>query len=330
MALAMAGIRREYGVIVTQVNLRFIWDVVSEIKVGQRVNAYVVDPQARLIAHPDISMVLRNSDLSPLPQVRAALATPSDAQEDGESLVRDAQDRLVLSSHARIAPLGWLVFVDLPVEEAYAPLYATIQRSGALLIAALLLAAIAGLYLARRMVIPIRALRDGAARIGQGDLTQRIVIETGDELQELGNQFNSMTGLLQDSYATLERKVEDRTRELAQSVQQLQALGEISQAVNSTLDLETVLGTIVAKAAQLSGTDAGTIYVFDEASGEFELRATYGMSEALIASLKSQLELSEALVNVPPCRSPTCATNRRCRGPHRSGGSCWKPASARA
>ena len=70
-----------------------------------------------------------------------------------------------------------------------------------------------------------------------------------------------------------------RTDELAKSVEELQALGEVSQAVNSTLDLQTVLDTIVAKAVQLSGTDAGTIYVFDEASGEFQLRTTYGMSE---------------------------------------------------
>jgi signal transduction histidine kinase len=214
MTLAMAGVRSEYGVIVAEVNLRFIWDVVSEIKVGQRGQAYVIDPQGRLIAHPDISMVLRNTDLSRLPQVRAALAAQSDAQEDDEPLVRDAQDRLVLSSHAKIVPLGWLVFVDLPVEEAYAPLYASAQRSGALLVAALLLAAFAGLYLARRMVVPIRTLQDGAARIGSGDLARRITIKTGDELEALGNQFNSMAAQLQDSYATLERKVEERTRQL--------------------------------------------------------------------------------------------------------------------
>jgi nitrogen fixation/metabolism regulation signal transduction histidine kinase len=95
-----------------------------------------------------------------------------------------------------------------------------------------------------------------------GDLSQRILIRTGDELEALGDQFNSMAVQLQDSYATLERKVEDRTRELAQSVEELRTLGEVSQAVNSTLDLEHVLDTIVAKAVQLSGTDAGTIYVF--------------------------------------------------------------------
>ena len=79
-----------------------------------------------------------------------------------------------------------------------------------------------------------------------------------------------------------------RTRELAQSVSELQALGEVSQAVNSTLDLETVLSTIVGRAVQLSRTDAGTIYVFDEERKEFCLHATYGMSEAMIAAISDQ------------------------------------------
>src|SRR5262249_51632439 len=93
-----------------------------------------------------------------------------------------------------------------------------------------------------------------------------------------------------------ERKVAERTHELAQSVEELRTLGEVSQAVNSTLDLDTVLDTIVAKAVQLSGTDAGTIYVFDEESSKFHFRATYGMSEELIASLKSHhAGLSEAI-----------------------------------
>ena len=70
-----------------------------------------------------------------------------------------------------------------------------------------------------------------------------------------------------------------RTDDLARSVGELQALGEVSQAVNSTLDLEQVLTTIVQRAVQLSRTDAGAIYVFDEERQEFKLRATYGMSE---------------------------------------------------
>ena len=80
----------------------------------------------------------------------------------------------------------------------------------------------------------------------------------------------------------------ERTDELGRSVEELRALGEVSQAVNSTLDLETVLSTIVAKAVQLSGTEAGAIYVFDDQQREFHLRATYGMDQELIAGLRQQ------------------------------------------
>jgi len=97
-----------------------------------------------------------------------------------------------------------------------------------------------------------------------------------------------MAGRLQESYADLENKVEVRTRELARSVGELRALGEVSQAVNSTLDVEEVLRTIVTKAVELSATDAGAIYVFDEDRQEFRLRATYGMSEAMIVAISDR------------------------------------------
>jgi GAF domain-containing protein len=83
-------------------------------------------------------------------------------------------------------------------------------------------------------------------------------------------------------------ELRQRTTDLGNSVGQLRALGEVSQAVNSTVDLETVLSTIVSKAVQLSGTEAGTIYVFDEVRQEFNLRATYGMNEEMIGALANQ------------------------------------------
>jgi GAF domain-containing protein len=86
--------------------------------------------------------------------------------------------------------------------------------------------------------------------------------------------------------ARLLTELRTRTDELGRSVGELRALGEISQAVNSTLDLQTVLETIVTKAAQLSNTDAGAIYVFDDADREFHLRATYGMDEELIEAIR--------------------------------------------
>jgi signal transduction histidine kinase len=305
MTLSLAGTRRDAGVSVAEVNLKLIWDVVSQIKVGEHGRAYVVDGQGRLIAHPDISLVLRNTDLSQLAQVQAARARASGKPADQVQEAEEVKGRRVLTAYAPVAPLGWFMFVELPIEEAYAPLYATLYRSVLLLLAGLALASMAGLLLARKMVVPIQALRRGAALIGAGDLSQRIAIKTGDELEGLADQFNDMAGKLQESYADLENKVETRTRALAQSVGELRALGEISKAVNSTLDLETVLNTIVSKATQLAGTEAGAIYVCDDTTGEFQLRATCGMGAELLAAMTDQHgALSRAVAAAATSREP--------------------------
>jgi signal transduction histidine kinase len=318
MTLSLAGTIRNAGVSVAEVNLKLIWDVVSQIKVGAHGHAYVVDGQGRLIAHPDISLVLRNTDLSRLAQVQAARAHLAGKQTEQVQEADDIQTRRVLTAYAPIAPLGWIMFVELPVEEAYAPLYLTLERSGLILLAGLLLALVAGLMLARRMVVPIQALRLGAARIGSGDLGQRIAIRTGDELEGLANQFNDMAGKLQESYADLEKKVEERTEQLAVSVAELRALGEISQAVNSTLDLETVLNTIVSKATQLADTEAGAIYVYDPAGREFRLRATYGMTDELIAAVRDlHIEISGSIGEQTETHAPVQVADLRTMPPSR-------------
>jgi signal transduction histidine kinase len=288
MTLSLAGTRRDTGVSIAQVNLKLIWDVVSKIKVGEGGRAYVVDADGRLIAHPDISLVLRNTDMSSLVQVRSARAAGANNSGEQVQQAKDITGHKVLTAYAPVARLGWLVFVETPIEEAYAPLYASIERTGFVLFGALALAFVAGMFLARRMVVPIQALRAGAARIGSGDLTQRIKIKTGDEVEGLADQFNDMAGRLQESYSDLEHKVEQRTDELSRSVAELRALGEVSQTVNSTLDLETVLSTIVSKAVPLSETDAGAIYGYDEAARELRLRATYGMNAELIEALSGR------------------------------------------
>ncbi len=204
------------GVTVAEVNLKFVWDVVSRIRVGETGYAYVVDARGRLVSHPDISLVLQKTDLSALPQVRAALAHaahPGDEPDPPESRGRDGQ--LVLAAHAAIAPLGWVVFVEQPLAEAYAPLYAAMARNAVLLFVGLVLAVAASLVLARRMVTPIQKLQEGATRIGAGALDQHIEVATHDELESLADEFNHMTVRLRESYAGLEQKVEERTHELA-------------------------------------------------------------------------------------------------------------------
>ena len=170
----------------------------------------------------------------------------------------------MLTASAPVAPLGWHVFVETPIEEAYAPLYAAIERTGLVLLAALALAFAAGMFFARRMVVPIQALRAGAARLGSGDLGQRIAIKTGDEVEALADQFNDMAGRLQESYADLEHKVEVRTRELSKSLEQQTATSEVLQVISSSRRrIGHVFEAMLKNAVRMCNAAFGNIYRWD-------------------------------------------------------------------
>ena len=233
MTLSMSGTRRDAGVSVAEVNLKFIWDVITQIKVGEQGYAFVIDAGGRLIAHPDISLVLRNTDMMRLAHIKAAREMPAVSVTDRIKVGADLRGQRVLTAHATAAPLGWTVFVELPEAEAYAPLYANLRRAGLLLLAGLGLAFLAGLFLARRMLVPIQALREGATRIGSGNLDERILVRTGDELEELADSFNAMAGRLQESYADLERKVEDRTQQLSAALDLQTATSEVLRVISA-------------------------------------------------------------------------------------------------
>jgi signal transduction histidine kinase len=281
MTLSLAGTRKDAGVSIAEVNLKLIWDVVSQIKVGERGHAYVVGTGGRLIAHPDISLVLRNTDMSKLVQVQAAQTGNTGADSESLQGAKNIQGQEVLTASAPIAPLGWTMFVELPVAEAYASLYAALQRLAIVLAAASIFAVLAGIFLARRMVGPIQALRAGAERIGGGDFAQRISIRTGDELEGLADQFNDMGARLQESYADLENKVEQRTAELSESLQQQTATADVLKVISrSAFDLKSVLTTLTDSAKALCGASLGIICLRD---GEvMRLQAESGCTPAFV------------------------------------------------
>src|SRR5438128_6846674 len=279
MTIAMAGSGQGAGVTVAEVNLKFIWDVVSQIKIGKAGHAFVLDGQGVLIAHPDISLVLQKTTFAGLDQVKSALAgapVPGESREQ-VTIARDLKGRRVMTVYATIAPLKWSVFGEQPLGAAFETLYASIQRTIGLLVLGVLLAVAASLVLARRMVTPIQALQAGAARIGTGELDQRIDVRTGDELEALGDQFNSMAAQLKESYAGLERKVEERTRELTESLEQQTATSEILRVISSSpTATQPVFDAILENATRLCSARHGILYLYDGAT--FKTVAFRGLS----------------------------------------------------
>jgi GAF domain-containing protein/CheY-like chemotaxis protein/HAMP domain-containing protein len=292
----------QYAVEVTtaEISLKAVQQAIAQIQVGPGGYAYVVDSRDRLFAHPDIRLVRQNRDLSALPQVREAraerAATPggpgapvgsaapaaptastapaapaAPEPDDAATVAEGLQGGQILAAHGTITPLGWLVVVERPLADAYAPLRAPILRSAAIFVLGLALSILASILLARRMVAPIRALQEGAARIGAGDLGHRIQVRTGDELEALGEEFNQAATRLEESYATLEHKVEARTRELAdanagltETLEQQTATAEILRVISSSpTDVQPVFDTIAKSVVRLCDGLFGGVYRFD-------------------------------------------------------------------
>ena len=162
---------------------------------------------------------------------------------------------------------------DLAAEEAY------IEQRDPVVVAGVQLGGV-------RTLIVVPMLKENEL-IGAFAMSRQEVRPFTDKQIDLVTNFAAQAVIAIEN-ARLLTELRQRTDELARSVGELRALGEVSQAVNSTLDLETVLSTIVAKAVQLSGTEAGAIYVFDDVEREFHLRATYGMDQELIDALRQR------------------------------------------
>ena len=202
MRMAVAGNLPAAGVAVADVNLKLIWDVIATIKIGNTGYIVVVDDSGRLIAHPDMSLVLRGSassdDFARL--TRALKAT------NGSAVVTTANaGKTVVAVSVNVGKPDWTAIAVQPTAEAFSPIRSALWRSLVLIAIGTLITILLAYWLANRMSGPVRTLEDGAKRIGAGQFDYRIAISSGDEMELLATRFNEMAGELASSRQKSER-----------------------------------------------------------------------------------------------------------------------------
>jgi class 3 adenylate cyclase/HAMP domain-containing protein len=271
--IAVAHPQREDGISVADVSLRFLSDLVTSGLAGKVGSAYVVSQKGELLASSDSSQKL-GSDFSKLSQVAALIGANPQHRSTGTGI--DGQP--VLAASKAVPGLKWHVIYEQPLSQALLPIKDLLIRAAGLVALGLVLAMIAGTVLTRLMLVPIRALHAGARRLAAGNFGEHIEVKTKDELEELAEQFNHMADEMQESYTKLEQKVAERTEDLAQSVRELKVLEEVGRAVASSLDLKSVLSTVAARAAEITGADAIVIYGYNSTQRTFELTESIGIN----------------------------------------------------
>src|ERR1700712_5133004 len=291
------------NVTVAEIDLDFLTDFLGEAQIGKVAFAYVVDDKGQVLASsskgPEVA-----KDVAALPQVAAVIKPGRTPLAAGT----DSAGHDVLTTSSPVPKLGWFVFYEQPTAQALTPIRDQLVRIALLIMLGLVVAIIAGTMMARRMLVPITALRAGARRLGAGEFGHRIEVKTSDELEELANQFNSMAGQLAETYSDLEWKVKERTRDLAQSINELKVLEEVGRAVASSLDLNAVLPTVAARALEITHADAVLIYGYDAANRQFNLTEAIGIDKDAEGGLRPTDEagspLGEAAAKAEPVAIP--------------------------
>jgi signal transduction histidine kinase len=269
IALPLKTPHREItGVLAAEASLKVLWNVIGNIRFGAAGYAYLVDKQGNLVAHKDPSMVLRRTNLSQVGEVQEFVRNPTaqDPTPDNDSI--GITGKPVLSTYAPVRGLNWAVVLEEPLDVALADV--KLIRHFALLLLGIGLSAgaIVIIWVANRITRPIQELHSGVKIIRSGNLNHRVEIVTGDEIQSFADEFNGMANELQVSYATLEDRVAQRTRELS-------ALYDVTTAVNQSLALEPVLQGVIQKITGIFGFDATRILLFDATMNELHLAASY-------------------------------------------------------
>ena len=179
-----------------EADLSFLWEVIGKIHFGTAGYAYLIDAHGNLIAHKDAALVLKRMNLRQVDGVQEIFAQSYAFRSHSRPGRAGLMDRPVLVTYAPVPELGWAVILEEPLDAALANVEILKRYAAVLLVVGLAVGAVIIAWVSSRMTGPIRELRQGVATIGAGNLEHRTSIKTGDEIQDLADEFNKMTDAL--------------------------------------------------------------------------------------------------------------------------------------
>lgn len=210
------------GALVAEVNLKFMWEVVDQIKVGETGYAYVVDKHGKLIAFSDTARVLKGEVVSQLQAVGAFIQHPSSARATEVNIYSGITGATVMGTYIPLETPDWAVVTELPWAEANREINRQIVLSIGITLTAAVLAGLVGVFLARRLAVPLVNLTGTATRITAGEMELQAIVGGPRETASLASAFNSMTAQLRQTLEGLEQRVEDRTVDLQHALDEVE------------------------------------------------------------------------------------------------------------